>query len=248
MKRLLICAVAVAGFAGAAAADGMKSTQAAPAPEVSRWAGRYVGAYVGYADGRATHTDLNGYNTFTGISAFQLDDASFVGGLTLGYSIAHGGLLVGLESEYGFLGFSANRQHPGIAVTPGFSANDSRASVKTGFYSTTMARLGVYNDRMLGYIKLGVAWVDTKVSFTDADPFGNTLVSGTKESGMKMGGAVGAGLELALSPTWSAKFEWERIILSDIELVTTAGTGGGTFRFAHDAVFDTLKLGLNYKF
>ncbi len=246
MKRLLICAVAVVGFAGSAVADGMKSKTAPAAPETSRWAGRYIGAYVGYVDGRATHSDLTGYNTFTGISAFQYDDTSIVGGLTLGYNVTHGGLLVGVESEYGYMGFDDTRQHPGVAAA-GRPPSDSTGSFKTGFYSTTMARLGVYSERMLAYGKLGVAFVDVKATFNDTFPAGTTLVAGTTTDGVKIGGAVGAGLELALSPGWSAKFEWERIILSDIEIVATTA-GGGTARFGHDGIFDTLKLGLNYRF
>jgi outer membrane immunogenic protein len=247
MKRLLICAVAVLGFSGAAVADGMKSKVAPAAPpDVSRWAGRYIGAYVGYADGRATHSDLTGYNAFTGITAFQYDDTSVVGGLTLGYNLTHGGLLVGVESEYGYLGFDETRQHPGVAAA-GRPASDSTGSFKTGFYSTTMARLGLYNERMLAYAKVGVAFVDVEASFADTFPVGLILVSGTKEDGIKIGGAVGAGLELALNSAWSAKFEWQRIILSDIE-VSALANNGTTFRFGHDAVFDTLKFGLNYKF
>lgn len=247
MKRLLICAVAVLGFSGAAVADGMKSKVAPAAPpDVSRWAGRYIGAYVGYADGRATHSDLTGYNAFTGITAFQYDDTSVVGGLTLGYNLTHGGLLVGVESEYGYLGFDETRQHPGITAL-GRPASDSTGSFKTGFYSTTMARLGLYNERMLAYAKVGVAFVDVKATFIDAFPAGTTLVSGTTEDGIKIGGAVGAGIELALSSSWSAKFEWERITLDGIDINATTA-GGGSARFGHDAIFDTLKFGLNYRF
>lgn len=246
MTRMLMCVLALAGFASAAAADGMGSTKDVAAPEVSRWAGRYIGAYVGYVDGRVTHFDVDGYNTFTGIWAFDYNDTGMIGGVTFGYNLASGGLLLGVESEYGYLGFNDTRQHPGVAAIPR-PASDSTGSFKTGFYSTTMVRLGAYNERVLGYFKAGMAFVDVKAAFTDTFATGLTLVSGTKESGIKMGSAVGVGIELALSPGWSAKFEWERIILSDIEVVATASSAA-VFRFGHDASFDTLKLGLNYRF
>lgn len=244
MKRLLICAVAVLGFSGAAVADGMKSKVAPAAPpDVSRWAGRYIGAYVGYSDGRGTSTDLSGYNAAG--STINVEENGVIGGLTLGYNITHGGLLLGIEGEYGFLDFDGTAQHrPFIGVRP---PTDSSAIYKTGFYSTTMARLGLYNDRMLAYGKLGVAFVDVKASFIDTSPIGTTLVAGTTEDGMKMGGAIGAGLEFALSSSWSAKFEWERIIVSDIEVNATTA-GGASARFGHDLIFDTLKFGVNYKF
>ena len=245
MKRLLICAVAVLGFSGAAVADGMKSKVAPAAPpDVSRWAGRYIGAYVGYVDGRATNTDLSGYNGIG--TTVSVDENDFIAGLTLGYNVTSGGLLLGVESEYGYLGFEGSRQHPAIAAL-GRPTSDSSAIYKAGFYSTTMARLGLYNDRMLAYGKLGVAFVDVKASFIDTSPIGTTLVAGTTEDGMKMGGAIGAGLEFALSSSWSAKFEWERIIVSDIEVNATTA-GGASARFGHDLIFDTLKFGVNYKF
>lgn len=245
MKRLLICAVAVLGFSGAAVADGMKSKVAPAAPpDVSRWAGRYIGAYVGYVDGRATNTDLSGYNGIG--TTVSVDENDFIAGLTLGYNVASGGLLLGVESGSGYLGFEGSRQHPAIAAL-GRPPSDSSAIYKAGFYSTTMARLGLYNERMLAYAKVGVAFVDFESSFVDTFPAGLTLVSGTKEDGIKMGGAVGAGLEFALNSAWSAKFEWQRIILSDIEITATTNAGGAA-RFSNDAVFDTLKFGLNYKF
>jgi outer membrane immunogenic protein len=100
---------------------------------------------------------------------------------------------------------------------------------------------------MLAYAKVGVAFVDVKATFIDAFPAGTTLVSGTTEDGIKIGGAVGAGIELALSSSWSAKFEWERITLDGIDINATTA-GGGSARFGHDAIFDTVKFGLNYRF
>jgi outer membrane immunogenic protein len=246
MKRLLTCVFALIGFAGAAAADGMPSTKDAAAPEASRWAGRYAGAYIGYADGRVTHFDQDGYNAFTGISVFSYDDATLIGGVTFGHNFPSGGLLVGVETEYGYLGFDDTRQHPGIAAIPR-PASDSTGSFRAGFYSITSARLGVYSNRVLGYAKLGIAFVDVKATFTDTFPTGLTLVSGTKESAYKMGSTVGAGVELALSPQWSAKLEWDHIVLGDTDVVATASSGA-VFRFSHDAVFDLLKLGVNFKF
>jgi len=127
-----------------------------------------------------------------------------------------------------------------------------------GWMATATAKVGYAWDRVLVYGKAGGAWADNKLDVScNGDPFfpqGGCIPANTDVTGVpgvqnltlrtNMGGwTVGAGFELALTPAWSAKAEYnymnfgsKSIVLADTTLVS----------FKQD--FNQVKVGINYHF
>jgi outer membrane immunogenic protein len=108
------------------------------------------------------------------------------------------------------------------------SAGASR--FKSDTFGTVRARLGYTVDRVMFYGTGGLAWADSKAS-----------LAGVSDTQTNVGWALGAGIEYAFAPNWSAKIEYMH-----------ADYGSDNYHIVPttkiDYKTDTVKLGVNYLF
>jgi high affinity Mn2+ porin len=162
-------------------------------------------------------------------------DSSFgglFGGMQFGYNYRlPSRLLVGIEGDFSFPnylddGIVASRSTPASSVTE-----------KLDFVSTVRGRAGYAFDHWLFYATGGLAW--SRARFPEDNSTGNE----DKVLRMRQGWALGAGAEPAISPGWTARFEY---------LYDRFGKASGTFPSGTSYESTTLELnsvriGLNRK-
>lgn len=109
--------------------------------------------------------------------------------------------------------------------------NPAIAAFKTDVFGTARLRLGYTVDRVMFYGTGGLAWADSKAT-----------VASVSDSQTNFGWALGAGIEYAFAPNWSAKIEYIHADLGhDNYNVTIPAT-------RLDNSIDTVKVGVNYLF
>jgi outer membrane immunogenic protein len=240
MKRVLLGAVLAALSSPTLAADVMVE---APVATIYNWSGAYAGLFAGGAWGTVDVIDEDGYNV-TGFS-HSYDTSGFFGGVHAGYNWQFNNIVAGVEAELGYLGFDDSAQFPdyvGVRLP-----TDSVASIETDFYASLTGRLGYAFDNILVYAKGGIAGLNTEVSFTDTDPAGATLVSGTSDSDFLVGYTIGGGVEVGLTPNWTIKGEYMFADFGDISH-TALADNGTFFTFNHElSEVHTVKAGISYK-
>ncbi len=260
MKKLVGGAVIVIMLATAThalAADDIVVTKAAPIPySVSPgydWSGFYGGSHLGDAtggshwsatqDGAARPNLAGSLSFFNPYDVFTGTGSDFLG-LQAGYNyMFYSRFLLGVEADISF---------PGVL---GGSRTISSPLVGQASYQeqvqmsgTVRARFGYAPGRWLFYATGGFAWSYDQFTHTQ---LAGVPVSGTAQPGEveslvmvpRLGGAVGAGIEVALTPSWSARLEY---------LYTDYGLRSVTFadaaqRFDSDLAVQTLRLGLDYR-
>lgn len=189
MKSIVVSLAALATLAAASAsAADLPYRYPAPAPyappPLFTWTGIYVGANAGYSLGTYTARSR---------SLFGDADGGVVGG-TAGYNFQSGQLVVGVEGDIDYADVTA-RQRSSIVPIIGKSRLNS--------FGTIRARVGYAIDRALFYGTAGYA----------GGNIDSTLGDGLKhrtftDSQYHNGYAIGAGIEYALTPRWSAKAEY----------------------------------------
>lgn len=221
---------------------------APPPPPVHSWTGLYLGVHLGAAMSQDRVSEVapfyNGPGTFQNSGRNSPD---LLGGVQAGYNFQFQSLVFGIEGDLGWMDINRSTQFPayqGVATRVG----DSIASLETGWYGAITGRLGITLDpKLLIYAKAGWGFVDSTVSYTDTNPTGITLVSGTSRSGTLDGAVYGAGLEWAFNRNWSVKAEYLHFDLGSTSVVAR-GSDGVNYTFRRDLSVDTVKAGLNYKF
>jgi len=230
--------VSIAGFSGAAsAADLPANTYAAPsaAPVVAyTWTGCHVGGHLGGV--------LSEDKTGNGVG---FSSAGFVGGGQIGcdYQFAPG-WVAGIEGRAAWSSLKNThavtlRSSTGIIIPSQFTLSND-------FLASATARIGhSFADRWLVFERGGIAWTHEKID----DAF--TTVSGSAvDPGATMtrtGWAVGAGLEYAFSPNWSAALEYDYYDFGSHGAKLTSGNVFVTFNSLTDTIHE-LTVGLNYRF
>ena len=216
MKKFLLSGVAALGLiaAGAASAADLPSRKGpVVAPvyvPVFTWTGFYVGANAGYGWG---NVNLNGWANNIG----DLD--GFVGGGQVGYNYQIGQFVVGLEADIQGADLGTGRDVFGD-------------SVKTEYFGTVRARVGVAFDRFLPYVTGGWAYGNVKTSIP-----GLAFSSDRTHTG---GWAVGAGVEYAFTNNLIGGVEYLYVDLGEKNILG-AGTKVGTD-------FSVVRARLSYKF
>jgi opacity protein-like surface antigen len=111
--------------------------------------------------------------------------------------------------------------------------------VDGNWVATLAARLGWAADRWLFYTKVGGGW--TRINASVLTPAGFTVATGNATNS---GWLVGAGVEYAFAPNWTAKLEYNYLGLSDKTFATTIPP----FAVTVSPDVQLLKVGFNYKF
>jgi len=169
--------------------------QPSPIGDNDPWSGFYLGGHVGEIFGASRWT-ATGNDAASGFSPAVSHDGQ-QGPLNGGYQVGWNHLfasrwLAGLEADVTFPDLmAANHTAPGGAVT-----ND-----QLQFYGSLRGRLGYSFGNILPYVTGGFVLSRDMISRSSAASFDQNWF--TRE-----GYAAGAGVELRLSPQWSAKFEY----------------------------------------
>jgi outer membrane immunogenic protein len=230
----------VAAIASANAADlAVKAPvyKAPPPVMYPSWAGFYLGGTVGgvWADDKIT--DVDGLNNDPGFS-YSLKDTGVIGGGVIGYNFQYGQFVYGVEADLGGIGFGKTIWEPN-------AVNVTSNHLGSGFYGDVTGRLGYAVGSALFYAKGGWAFFDGKGNVDNTrGGFGGGVVTTGSFTG---GWTVGAGIEYAFAPAWSAKVEYQHFDFGS-ETATLVTPADGNFRFPHDLTAETVKIGVNYHF
>lgn len=230
IRQAIAVGVVVLALAGPAQADGpygRGAYVAPPPPPTFNWTGFYLGGNVG--GGWATGTLSNNLSGAT----LDTDHSGFVGGGQLGFNYQISNLVFGVEWDFDWtsIGDTSNR-----VIVP--LIGTLQASSDTDWTTTLAARVGLTIERWLVYVKLGGGWVHHNATITNL-----TTGALASRSETRAGWLVGTGFEYALSNNWTAKLEYDVLVLSD---GTVPGPLGNNFTFEHDV--QMLKFGFNLKF
>ena len=116
------------------------------------------------------------------------------------------------------------------------------ASANTNGISTLAARFGWAPDNWLWYGKVGGAWAGSRETLT-------STVIGIQESGFRTntGWTLGAGIEYALTTSWTAKLEYDHLGLNAVTFGTTQLLLKAD-QLRLDRQINMLTIGMNYKF
>jgi outer membrane immunogenic protein len=244
MKKLLLGTMALIGLlsAGAAqAADMPVKAAPAAAPPPFSWTGFYIGVHAGGAWGTVESEFPLGTIRDTAlvlpISSHTIN--GFVAGGQVGYNWqVNPWLVFGIEGQFSWT--DASGSTPCLLIV--------KCTAEVNSITTVGARIGYAMDRTMIYIKGGVAWADT--DFT-ADVLGAGIFT-FNASSTRTGGMIGAGIEHAFAPNWSAKIEYNFMDFNTDNL-------GFRFCVRNECSSDTInvdvsqkihlvKFGLNYRF
>ncbi len=229
-----LCAVAVMVVpTHAADLPSKKSAPVAALPIPFNWTGLYVGVNMGVGlsgtniSAPAPSSVGNGNSDSGSMTSYGL-----TGGFQAGYNYQISpSVVVGIEGDIGYLGTSRRQSN----------INDSSLVFKTksDFFGTLRPRIGYAWDRSLLYVTGGLAVVNVKNGFED---FGPPLISTSR---VKVGYAVGAGLETALSSNWSVKAEY---LYVDAGRTTVVDPARPTSFIKFKNQYQVARFGLNYRF
>ena len=235
------------------AADDILPTKAPPAPSAYDWSGFYVGSHLGYAAGNSNWSATQGgaatpslagslaffnpYDAFTGTGSDFL-------GMQAGYNrMLASRILLGVEADVSFPSVLGSTQTMSSALIGQASYQD-----QVEFSGTLRGRIGYALGNWLFYATGGFAWSYDQFTRTQLAgvPAGGTAQPGEVETQYmvpRVGGAVGGGVEFALTSSWAARLEF---------LYIDYGTRSVAFpdaaqRFDSDLAVESLRLGLDYR-
>ena len=255
MKAFGTVGLVLIAFAGDARAADLVGAMAVKAPPQRSydWSGFYLGGHVGYAGGSSNWSatpagaagptaagSLDLYNAFDGSTG----TGSYFAGLQAGYNyVLPSRILLGVEADVSFPNTIA-----GTAVVSSPASGTANYSEQVELNGTVRGRVGYAPGHWLFYATGGFAWSYDQFGRTQLAgmPAGGTAAPGTTENLFmvpRVGGAVGAGVEVALPSNWTARVEY---------LFTDYASRGVTFpagaqSFNSGLTLNQLRLGLNYR-
>lgn len=230
MRRGLLALLACAGIAtasGAASAADIqrpapvyKAPPAGVLPVAYDWTGFYVGGHIGYGWGEKSWRDS------FGLFDISHEANGFLGGAQAGFNYQIGQFVLGVEGDWSWSNMSASTN----TLASNFNTDVDWTATLTG-------RAGIAFDRWLVYAKGGAAWAKDRFS-TNFYTFPGSEVTDTR-----LGWTVGAGVEYAFAPQWSAKLEYNFMDFGSRTVSFAPGTSTDIDQQIH-----AVKLGINYKF
>ncbi len=207
---------------------------------VFTWTGFYLGGNIGGAWRNDNLSDtLSGLNFSNGNN-----NGVFIGGGQLGFNWQVSNFVLGFEWD---IDGAANNNNAGTVFVPALGT--IQVTSNNRWITTLAARFGVTNGPWLFYGKAGGGWVGND-DFTI-----NNLTTGTSitasNNNTNSGWLVGAGIEWAFAPNWSAKVEYNYLGLDDRTFIVPAGVPGflpgDTFTQSNRNI-QMVKVGVNYLF
>jgi outer membrane immunogenic protein len=205
---------------------------------VFTWTGFYIGGNLGVAWTKGDVRDSLGDINFN-----YGQNAVFTGGGQVGANYQINWLVVGLEADFDWL---ANNQNSSSAFV--IADNAFQVSANDRWITTLAARVGVADNNWLFYAKGGGGWVGVN-NFTVTNVTTGVSISGSNGNS-NSGWLVGAGIEWAFAPNWTAKVEYDFLGLNNSTFTVPVGTPivGGDVINTTDRDIQTLTVGVNYLF
>jgi high affinity Mn2+ porin len=226
MKRVLAgLALGLLSLDGAVAAD--IPLKAPRIQQVYDWTGFYFGAHAGFGRGHS-----NAVLSDPSIAATNNAFGGPFGGLQAGYNVQLPSRIV--------LGFEADVSFPnyidGNSVISTLATARSYVIEQMDFVGSARGRLGYAAGSWMFYATGGLAWTGER--------FLNTPAIGNDEKllRMRLGWAVGGGVEVAFAPHWSLRLEY---LYSQFQNASVQFDSGAAH--ASTLNFQTLRVGLNRK-
>jgi outer membrane immunogenic protein len=246
MKKFLLGAVGLVamGMAPASAADlAARPYTKAPPPMVAAiydWSGFYIGANGGWGSSRKCWDILTPAGVFVAPEGCHNATGGVAGG-QIGYRWQSAAWVFGLEGQGDWANLRGSNQST-------FAAPFSNQS-KVDAFGLFTGQVGYAFNTVLLYVKGGGAV--TADRFNVNTTVGNALVATTGDQ-TRWGGTVGAGLEFAFAPNWSAGVEYDHLFMGNKTTTFTnngalgpAGTLFGTDRIRQDV--DLVTVRVNYR-
>jgi outer membrane immunogenic protein len=200
-------------------------------PAIYDWSGFYIGINAGYGSGYSNWSDgpvgTSGSFPLTG----------FLVGGTLGANYQIGDYVFGIEADGDWTNLSGNSGLTCGAIAAVVPPPDA-CQTQSDWLATLRGRLGYAFDRVLLYGTAGAAFGSVQAGLNPPSTF---------DSGIEAGWTVGAGVEFAISPNWTAKVEYLFVNLPNGACTTVpncAGAAGSIVSFNENIV----RAGVNFKF
>jgi iron complex outermembrane recepter protein len=201
-------------------------------PPVINWTGIYLGVNGGYSFGTSDWTRIA-----LGDSTGNFGTYGFLFGGTVGANYQVGSFVFGIEAD-------ADRADPsGFATFTSAAFCTGSCQTTSDWLATARGRIGFAFDRLLVYGTAGGAFADVQAGYSN-----HAFTSATEP-----GWTVGAGIEGAFAPHWTAKFEYLFVDLAN-------GSCSADCDIAHPRVPPTtpdisvkfnesiIRAGVNYRF
>ncbi|MBL8569852.1 MAG: porin family protein [Phreatobacter sp.] len=230
MKKILLATAAVASLSlGAQAADlgAARGPVAASvyAPAFS-WTGFYAGAQLGYGWAH------QGWSTAGGGFDRPWRSNGIFGGVHIGFNYQINMLVLGVQAE-------ANAASIGGTVIDGGSGRTFTG--RTNAFGSLDLRAGLAVDRALLYVIGGLALTDNRHR---TFPTGGGPLTDATFRQNRVGWNIGAGVEYAFAPNWSARVEYRYYDFGNASYPDT----GSLIAHSHKHNMHTVRLGLSYLF
>jgi outer membrane immunogenic protein len=218
---------------------------AAPAfaqDDVYDWSGFYIGANAGGNWGDAnTDTVVTagggvvvippGDLALLNAQAFNdSNNGGFTGGGQIGYNWQNGGLLLGIETDFGALALDQDNARiipSGLLITPPVTYNISQR-VSSDWMWTVRPRLGWAGGPWMAYVTGGLAMANIKVATTYSDNAGAGHAAALTNDETKTGWVAGAGAGWAFNDHWSIGAEWLYADFGSVDATATSNNGFAT--------------------
>lgn len=232
------------------------ATDSPPPP----WSGLYVGVVAGAVWQQSdpflnchdfTNPDPNDCSTDISFGIpgtfFSLNDTGFLGGAQIGYNVAFGNVVAGVEADIAYTSISTTstfqQQFP-------CCVRDTFVHQELNSLSTVRARLGYAFNNVLLYATGGLAVGQVEYAFGLTDPqFVGGGFAGDSNSQLKAGYTTGGGIEIAFGQ-WSLKTEYLFYDLGQETLNAPFLIGGVAEPFSFRPEFDTqghiVRVGTNF--
>jgi high affinity Mn2+ porin len=212
-----------------------------PGPPVfasNPWGGFYVGGHVGYAFGTSSYLSnppsLPAAVGQVGVYGMDGQFGPLTGGLQAGYNhVDPSGLMLGFEADFSF----PDRMHSNLPIAFAV-AGPSEVNDNIEIFGSLRGRIGYAVGDWLIYGTGGFAY--------DRDLVTSTDTAGDVDSVYfwRPGWTAGGGVEVRLTPDWSAKLEYSFMDFAHAG-VTFPAAGE---RYDSNLTLQTVQLGLNYRF
>ena len=216
-----------------------------------RWEGGYVGAHVGYLFGDSDF-GLTGFPApaFAGLippipTSTTAHANGVVGGLQAGYMHQIDAFVFGIEQDVILGTPTATSITSGVASGIPWGLTQQQ---ELSWITTTRARVGYApNDQFMFYATGGLALGG--VNTTSTFGLGNGVAFTASRSDVRTGWAAGAGVEYALTPQFSAAFEYLHFDLGTVTVVGYPNIPGDFDTHTSAALRgDIVRVGINYRF
>lgn len=245
MKKVLLAGSAL--LAGLSIASAAQAADMAPVAAGYDWTGFYVGANAGVAwnnssiDGDFVSNDVRLLD-----NSIDGDQTVFTAGGLLGYNYQIDQIVLGIETDINYLGFSDDRKRDfafdGLDVT-------TKSSFEADWFGTIRGRLGFAIDNVLIYGTGGAAYghMNANGKVTATDGVDTAVWKGSADS-TNWGWTVGGGAEYGID-NWSLGLEYLYVDLGDGNWNDSDDTFIDTnLKGSADYAFSTVRATVKYRF